>query len=83
MSRWSAPEMSPPASLAHRFSASPRKKAPPIIPAEEAAKITLEGVANKQGIIALPEKYRQMWRQYWSDPEAAESILSGYGPAAP
>ena len=42
---------------------------------EEAAKITLEGVANKQGIIALPEKYRQMWRQYWSSPEAFESEL--------
>jgi len=45
------------------------------VSAEEAAKITLEGVANKQGIIAFPEKYRQMWRQYWSDPEAAESVL--------
>ena len=40
---------------------------------EEAAKITLEGVAQKQGIIALPEKYRQMWRRYWSSPEAFES----------
>lgn len=43
------------------------------ISAEEAARITLESVARKQGIIALPEKYRQMWRQYWSSPEAAES----------
>lgn len=43
------------------------------ISAAEAARITLEGVAQKQGIIALPEKYRQMWRQYWSSPEAAES----------
>jgi NAD(P)-dependent dehydrogenase (short-subunit alcohol dehydrogenase family) len=39
---------------------------------EEAAKIALEGVANKQGIIVLPEKYRQMWRSYWSSPEACE-----------
>lgn len=45
------------------------------ISAEEAAKITLEGVAQKQGIIALPEKYRQMWRRYWSSPEAFESEL--------
>lgn len=43
------------------------------ISAEEAAKITLEGVAQKQGIIALPEKYRQMRRRYWSSPEAFES----------
>lgn len=42
---------------------------------EEAAKIALEGVANKQGIIVFPEKYRQMWRQYWSSPEAFESGL--------
>jgi NAD(P)-dependent dehydrogenase (short-subunit alcohol dehydrogenase family) len=45
------------------------------VSAEEAAHITLEGVANKQGIIALPEKYRQMWRQYWSSPEAFEGEL--------
>ncbi|MGA7577789.1 MAG: SDR family NAD(P)-dependent oxidoreductase [Desulfobaccales bacterium] len=45
------------------------------VSAEEAAKITLEGVAQKQGIIALPEKYRQMWRRYWSSPEAFESEL--------
>ncbi len=43
------------------------------VSAEEAARITLEGVAQKQGIIALPEKYRQMWRRYWSSPEAFES----------
>ena len=45
------------------------------ISAEEAAQITLEGVANQQGIIALPEKIQQMWRQYWSSPEAFESEL--------
>jgi NAD(P)-dependent dehydrogenase (short-subunit alcohol dehydrogenase family) len=45
------------------------------IPAAEAAQITLEGVANQQGIIVLPEKYRQKWRQYWSSPEAFESEL--------
>jgi NAD(P)-dependent dehydrogenase (short-subunit alcohol dehydrogenase family) len=51
------------------------KPPPDAIPAEEAAKIILDGVANHQGIIALPEKYRQMWRQYWSAPEATESMF--------
>ncbi|MHB9074574.1 MAG: SDR family oxidoreductase [Desulfobaccales bacterium] len=51
------------------------KPPPDAIPAAEAALITLEGVANKQGIIVLPEKYREMWRQYWRDPEAIESFL--------
>ena len=45
------------------------------IPAAEAAKIILAGVANKEGIIVLPEKLRQIWRQYWSSPEAFESEL--------
>jgi NAD(P)-dependent dehydrogenase (short-subunit alcohol dehydrogenase family) len=45
------------------------------ISADEAAQIALEGVANQQGIIALPEKTRQLWRQYWSSPEAFESVL--------
>ena len=42
------------------------------ISAEEAAQIILNGIAQKQGIIAMPEKYRQMWRQYWSSPEDSE-----------
>lgn len=42
------------------------------ISAEEAAQITLTGVAQKQGIIAMPEKYRQKWRRYWSSPEDFE-----------
>lgn len=42
------------------------------ISAEEAAEIILKGVANKEGIIAFPEKYRQMWLQYWSNPKEAE-----------
>ena len=45
------------------------------IPAAEAAKTILAGVANKEGIIALPESARSLWRQYWSAPEAVESIL--------
>ena len=44
-------------------------------PAAEAAEIILAGVAKKQGIIALPEEYRQMWRRYWSSPEEFESEL--------
>jgi len=58
--------------LGERVEAKPPDDA---IPATEAAKTILEGVANKEGIIALPEKYRTMWRQYWSSPEAAESVL--------
>lgn len=45
------------------------------IPAAEAAKTILAGVANKEGIIALPESARSLWRKYWSSPEALESIL--------
>ena len=45
------------------------------IPAPEAAQTILAGVANKEGIIALPESARSLWRQYWSAPEATESIL--------
>lgn len=54
------------------FGANPPADA---ISADEAARIALEGVANKQGIIALPEEKRQMWRSYWSNPEAFESVL--------
>jgi NAD(P)-dependent dehydrogenase (short-subunit alcohol dehydrogenase family) len=45
------------------------------IPAEEAARIILAGIANHQGIIALPESARSLWLEYWSDPEAAEFFL--------
>lgn len=45
------------------------------IPAAEAAKIILTGVANQEGIITLPESARSLWGQYCSDPKAAESIL--------
>jgi NAD(P)-dependent dehydrogenase (short-subunit alcohol dehydrogenase family) len=71
-----------PANVASRIFGTPilgerveAKPPPDAIPAAEAAKISLEGVANKQGIIVLPEEYRQMWRQYWSAPEASESLL--------
>ena len=52
-----------------------RKPPPDAIPAAEAAKTILAGVADREGIIALPESARSGWRQYWSDPEAAETIL--------
>jgi NAD(P)-dependent dehydrogenase (short-subunit alcohol dehydrogenase family) len=58
--------------LGERIEAKPPADA---IPAAEAAKTILAGVANKEGIIVLPEKFRQMWRQYWNSPEAFESIL--------
>jgi NAD(P)-dependent dehydrogenase (short-subunit alcohol dehydrogenase family) len=48
---------------------------PDAIPAAEAATIILAGVADKKGIIALPEAAQSLWRQYWSAPEAAESML--------
>ena len=58
--------------LGERVEAEPP---PDAIPATEASQIILEGVAKKQGIIVFPEKYRQMWRRYWSSPEAFESEL--------
>jgi NAD(P)-dependent dehydrogenase (short-subunit alcohol dehydrogenase family) len=58
--------------LGERVEATPPADA---IPAAEAAKTILEGVAHKEGIIVLPEKIQQMWRQYWSFPEAFENEL--------
>jgi NAD(P)-dependent dehydrogenase (short-subunit alcohol dehydrogenase family) len=54
-----------------------REAKPPddAIPAEEAARTILAGVANKEGIIALPEAARLGWRRYWSSPEDAEIEL--------
>jgi NAD(P)-dependent dehydrogenase (short-subunit alcohol dehydrogenase family) len=45
------------------------------IPAEEAARIILAGVANGEGIIAFPEKPRELWRLYASSPEKVEGYL--------
>jgi len=45
------------------------------IPAEEAARIILAGVARKEGIIVLPEPMRQLWVQYCTAPEAGEKLL--------
>jgi len=45
------------------------------IPAADAAQTILAGVANQDGIIALPESARSLWRQYCSAPEVAENFL--------
>lgn len=45
------------------------------IPAEEAARIILDGVAGAEGIIAFPDGPKQLWRQYWASPETVEGYL--------
>ena len=45
------------------------------IPADEAARTILEGVARQEGIIALPVSVRTMWRDYCKSPEAIEPLL--------
>jgi NAD(P)-dependent dehydrogenase (short-subunit alcohol dehydrogenase family) len=45
------------------------------IPAEEAARIILDGVADAEGIIAFPDGPKQLWRQYWASPETVEGYL--------
>ncbi|BBX66768.1 SDR family oxidoreductase [Mycolicibacterium psychrotolerans] len=45
------------------------------LPAEEAARIILAGVANGDGIIAFPEQPRELWRRYASTPERVEGYL--------
>jgi NAD(P)-dependent dehydrogenase (short-subunit alcohol dehydrogenase family) len=45
------------------------------IPAEEAARIILDGVAEGEGIIAFPDGPKQLWRQYWASPETVEGYL--------
>lgn len=54
-----------------------RETKPPsdAIPAEEAARIVLAGVANKEGIIVFPEQSRSLWHDYESSPQAVESVL--------
>jgi NAD(P)-dependent dehydrogenase (short-subunit alcohol dehydrogenase family) len=48
---------------------------PDAIPAVEAAQTILAGVANKEGIIVVPESLRQFWIQYYTSPESGESFL--------
>jgi len=45
------------------------------IPSEEAAQSILVGVANKRGIIVLPEYAVQMWLQYRTSRESSEKLL--------
>ncbi len=45
------------------------------IPAEEAARIILVGVAGGEGIIAFPDKPKELWRLYARSPEKAEGYL--------
>jgi len=45
------------------------------IPAEQAAQDILTGVANKKGIIVVPEDQVWQWRDYWRDPKSGESRL--------
>jgi NAD(P)-dependent dehydrogenase (short-subunit alcohol dehydrogenase family) len=45
------------------------------IPADEAARIILAGVANKEGIIALPESSRSLWHEHCRFSEAVDRML--------
>lgn len=45
------------------------------IPAEEAARIILEGVAKREGIIVLPESAGELWLRYRTSPEFGETFL--------
>ncbi len=45
------------------------------IPAEDAAAIILAGVADGEGIIAFPDKPRELWRTYAAAPEKVEGYL--------
>lgn len=45
------------------------------IPAEEAARLILEGVAKREGIIVLPESAGELWLRYRTSPEFGETFL--------
>lgn len=45
------------------------------IPAEEAAQTILEGIINNEGIIALPESSKLLWKQYWNSPETFDDFM--------
>ena len=55
--------------LGERVEAQPPPEA---IPAEEAAQTILTGVANKEGIIVVPESLRPLWLEYYKSPESGE-----------
>jgi NAD(P)-dependent dehydrogenase (short-subunit alcohol dehydrogenase family) len=58
--------------LGERVEVKPPEEA---IPAVEAAQTILSGVANKEGIIVLPEKIRHLWREYCESPDSVETYL--------
>jgi NAD(P)-dependent dehydrogenase (short-subunit alcohol dehydrogenase family) len=58
--------------LGERVEVKPPEEA---IPAVEAAQTILSGVANKKGIIVLPEKIRHLWREYCESPDSVETYL--------
>jgi len=45
------------------------------ISAEEAARTVLAGVANKEGIIVVPEIFRAIWLEHYKSPEYGETFL--------
>jgi NAD(P)-dependent dehydrogenase (short-subunit alcohol dehydrogenase family) len=45
------------------------------IPADEAARLILAGVARDEGIIVLPESARELWLRYRTSPEESEKFL--------
>ena len=45
------------------------------IPAGVAAQTILEGVADQEGIIVLPEKDKENWNLYRTSPEVAEGVI--------
>ncbi len=51
------------------------KPPPDAISAEEAAQTILSGVANKWGIIVVPESLRPSWLEYYKSPEFGESHM--------
>jgi NAD(P)-dependent dehydrogenase (short-subunit alcohol dehydrogenase family) len=51
------------------------KPPPYAIPADDAARFILEGVANKESMIVFPEHTRQLWRQYCNSPESLQEWL--------
>jgi NAD(P)-dependent dehydrogenase (short-subunit alcohol dehydrogenase family) len=51
------------------------KPPPDAVPAAEAAQTILAGVANKEGIILVPESLRPLWLEYYGSPESGETYM--------
>ncbi len=54
------------------------KALPDAIPASEAARWILTGVARNDALIVFPENTIGMWRSYWKSPEAWEPALMAW-----